>query len=127
MSKILYCDSKGDRRFSALYAVVTLKDGSYSSIECFYQNSKRKADGSHCRKGEAVDHMVLNGKTYEAKYLTWLYEKLWSLYFAQHPDLLAYAATFDVFVDRFKGRAINCQADVIAKFVAQFKKDALIK
>lgn len=113
----LYCDSKGDRRFSALYAVVKLSDGTTTTIEQYYQSVKRKADGTHARKGEHVDHIVIHDKTYPATYLTPLYRKLWIMYFQQNPELLAHAATFDTFVDRFAGRAINSQAKVIEALV----------
>ena len=117
--RTLYCDSRGDRRYSALYAQVTLKDGSVTTIESFYQSVKRDAAGNPVRKGQPVHHIVIHGRTYPASQLTALYEQLWRLYFTQHPELLDYARQFDTFVDRFRGRAINCQADVIRKLVQE--------
>ena len=44
--KTLECSSKGDRRFSAFYAMVLCKDGKKRSIETLYQNSKHNQDGT---------------------------------------------------------------------------------
>ena len=118
--KTLYCDSKGDIRFSALYAVVQLKNGQTTTIERYYQSVKRKADGTPCRKGEHVYHIIVNGHRHSATRLTELYDQLWELYFTQHPELLHYAATFDNFVDRFAGHSINTKAKSIAKCVNRY-------
>ena len=115
--KTLYCDSRGDRRFSALYAMVTLADGRRVSIESYYQSVKRTKTGGPAKKGQAVDHIIIKGKRYSPKYLTPLYRKLWVMYFQQNPELFEYAKQHTNFIDRFKGRAINCQADVIADLV----------
>lgn len=120
--KTLYCDSRGDRRYSALYAEVKLKNG-ITTIERYYQSVKRKADGTHARKGEHVDHIVIHGKTYPATYLTPLYRKLWIMYFQQNPELLEYASQFDNFIDRFAGRSINSQAKVIESLVIKYKSN----
>lgn len=122
----LYCDSKGDRRFSALYAVVKLSDDTTTTIERYYQSVKRKADGTSTRKGEHVDHIVIHGKTYPPSMLTPLYKRLWEMYFDQNPQLLEYASQFDTFIDRFAGRAINTQAKVIEALVNK-KRSAMNK
>lgn len=51
-----------------------------------------------------------------------MYKGLWIMYFSDHPDLLEYASGFDEFVDIFKGKSINCQADVIAELVRDKEK-----
>ena len=116
----LYCDSRGDKRFSALYAYVDI-DGVKDSIESFYQNAKRDSDDKIPGKGKSVAYFIWKDKKYEPEYLSNLYEDLWRLYFKQNPDLLEYAKQFDNFVDRFRGKSINCQADVIAKIVEEKK------
>lgn len=45
MGKVLECSTRGDKRFSAFCAYITT-NGKTDSIEHFYQNSKRTADGS---------------------------------------------------------------------------------
>lgn len=117
----LYCDSRGDIRFSAFYAYVEI-DGVKDTIEHFYQNAKRDENGKIPGKGKSVAYFIWKDKKYEPEYLSNLYEDLWRLYFEQNSDLLEYAKQFDNFVDRFKGRCINCQADVIAKIVNESKE-----
>lgn len=117
MNKTLYCDSKGDKRFSAFYAMVSVNGRPKRSIESIYQSIKRDKYGNIPGKGKIVDHCIIEGKHYPPSKLTWAYHKLWELYFEQNPKLLQYAQQFDTFVDRFKGKAINCQADVIKELV----------
>lgn len=116
----LYCDSRGDKRFSALYAYVDIDDVK-DSIEHFYQNAKRDENDNIPGKGEPVAYFIWKDKKYESEYLSNLYEDLWRLYFKQNPDLLEIASKYDVFIDRFRGKSINCQADVIAKIVNESK------
>lgn len=117
----LYCDSRGDKRFSALYAVVQFKDGHRETIEHFYQGCKRTKDCHPARKGAFVDHIVINGEALPASYLTPLYQQLWEMYFKQNPELLVYASQFDTFIDRFAGRSTNTQAKSIEKIVLRYK------
>jgi hypothetical protein len=119
--KILQCDSKGDKRFSAFYAKVSIKDRKPISIEKYYQSIKRDENGKIPGKGKTVDHCIIEGKRYPASKLTWAYRRLWKLYFEQNPELLRYAEQFDEFTDRFKGKAINCQSDVIRDLVNEHK------
>jgi len=120
MSKILECSTAGDDRFSAFKAHV-LFHGEYDTIENFYQNCKRDENNKIPGKGKPVHHVYWYGKTYPAEALSVIYGELWRLYFKQRPYLLDYAKGFDKFTDRFKGKAINCQADVIAKLVKEMK------
>lgn len=120
MEKILYCDSRGDKRFSAFYAKVIINNQE-RSIEDWYQSAKRTADGSIPGKGKPVDHLEWFGVIYDVTYLSNLYLNLWKLYFFQHQDLLEVAAQYDVFIDRFKGSSVNNQGDAIAQIVASYK------
>lgn len=120
--KVLYCDSRGDKRFSAFYAKVNL-DGIIDSIENFYQNSKRDEYGNIPGKGRKVSYMVFRSKKLPANKLTDFYKYLWKLYFQQNPELLEYASQFEEFIDRFKGKCINCQADVIKELVNKYLND----
>ena len=112
MSRVLECSSAGDKRFSALYARVTIK-GVEDTIERHYQNCKRSWDGKVCGKGKKVDYIVINGINLKPNYLTYFYKCLWYIYFMEHPELLSVIAEYDEFTDKFRGKAINCQADVV--------------
>ena len=114
--KILECSSAGDKRFSSLYALVDVF-GVTESIESHYQAVKRNKKGNYCRKGEKVDHIIIKGKKLEPKYLTPYYILLWVKYLDKHPELVEYASQFDEFNDKFRGKSINCQADVIRAYV----------
>lgn len=118
--KILECSSKGDKRFSSLYAKVKVF-GKYDSIENHYQLCKRFGDyipktWGDC-KGRRPAHIHLNGIDMDIKYLTPFYKLLWCKYLDKHPSLVEYAKQFDDFHDMFKGNSINCQADVIRQYV----------
>lgn len=120
MKKTLQCHSKGDKRFSALCAKVEI-NGVKDTIENFYQGCKRDIHGEKVAKGQPVDHIVWKGVERPSSDLTPLYEWLWRQYFTQNPQLLVEASNYDEFVDIFKGRSINCQADVIRKIVLEYK------
>jgi hypothetical protein len=116
--KTLECSSKGDKRFSALYAKVSAF-GLMDTIENHYQKSKRNANGATVKKGQPVDHMVLNCHKFSASMLTSWYRLLWVKYLDGNPELVEYARQFDEFSDMFRGKStINCQADVIRDYIA---------
>lgn len=117
-NNILYCDSRGDKRFSAFYAYVIIDDKK-DSIESFYQNSKRDENGNIPGKGKPFSYFIWKGKRYKKEGISKLYENLWRLYFKQNPNLLDYAKQFNIFIDRFRGKCVNCQADVIEKIVKE--------
>lgn len=117
--KVLECSSRGDRRFSALFAQVTIK-GKTQSIEEWYQGSKRDLDGKRVGKGKPFAYIVdpFTGDRLSGKEATSLYRGLWITYLSKNPELVKYAEQFDEFHDMFKGKnTVNCQADVIAAYV----------
>lgn len=117
--KVLECSSRGDRRFSALYATVTIK-GKEQSIEQWYQNAKRTADGKRAGKGKPFDYIIdpFTGDKLPAKDASDLYRGLWITYLSKKPDLVEYASQFDEFHDMFRSSKMeNCQADVIEAYV----------
>lgn len=114
--RILECSSAGDKRFSAFYAKVEV-NGILDSIENHYQSVKRNLFDKKCKKGEKVEYIVFNGKKLSPKYLTPYYKLLWTKYLDKNPELVKYASTFDKFSDKFRGKCINCQADVIELYV----------
>ena len=120
--KILECSSKGDKRFSAFYAKVKMWK-KYDSIENHYQLCKRFGDFTPTTwkdaKGKSPTHIELNGKNYDLKYLSQWYKLLWLRYLDTNPKLVEFAREYDDFNDIFKGKSINCQADVIRQYIKE--------
>ncbi|GMX64532.1 hypothetical protein Elgi_38010 [Paenibacillus elgii] len=52
-------------------------------------------------------------------YLSQWYKMLWVKYLDDNPELVEYAKGFDDFNDIFKGKSLNCQADVIRQYIKQ--------
>lgn len=120
--KNLECSSRGDKRFSAFYAQITIGKRT-QSIERWYQNAKRDKFDNVPGKGRPVSYMInpFSGNKLPAKCLSDFYSSLWVRYFVQNHSLLEYAKTFDTFTDMFRGKCKNCQADVIAECVKDFE------
>jgi hypothetical protein len=123
---ILECSSKGDKRFSALYANITVF-GRNTNIERHYQGCKRFNDMNISKaKGKKPDYIEINGKSLDVRYLTPWYKLLWVKYLDRNPDLVDYASGFDEFHDIFKGKnTINCQADVIRQYIKQGRESII--
>jgi hypothetical protein len=126
--KTLECHSKGDKRFSALYAKVTLNilgQKETKTIEEWYQKSKYfgrdyfpcstiKDAKNYQKKGLKPVGIWLGIEVYPVKYLTQWYKILWIKYFKENPALLQYARKYNKFNDPFAGKnTVNSQADVI--------------
>lgn len=113
----LEVSSRGDKRFSALYAKINF-GGSTQSIEDIYQGAKR-FEGEQLSwkkaKGKTPSSVTINGKELAPKYLSQFYDLLWLKYFSQNPDLLHYARKFDDYNDMFKGKSINTQEKTIRR------------
>lgn len=122
----LECSTKGDARFSAMWARVSV-NGVVDTIENHYQKSKVfKIDGNIVRpktineaknwqhKGNKPIAFVLGKFTYPVELLSMWYESLWWKYLMEHKDLYKYACGFDTFTDSYKRKnTMNCQAEVI--------------
>lgn len=100
--KVLECSIRGDRRFSSLFAKVTI-NGRERSIEEWFQDAKRTADGKKAGKGKPFDYIVdpFTGDKLPGKEAQWLYRGLWITYFAKNPELVKYAEQFDEFTNCF--------------------------
>lgn len=89
--RVLECSSKGDIRFSALFAKIDLF-GAYRTIEEHYQLSKRigKFVPRHVKdvKGKIPTHIHIMGIDYDAKWTLAWYEILWIIYLDNHPELV---------------------------------------
>lgn len=109
---IVECHSRGDRRYSAMFA--RLPDG--RTIEEIYQAAKRDADGKSFggkrqAKGKTPTYLCLNGKlercTPQLRHE--FYRMLWDLYFHYNPQLLPiHCSQFrDIFSERGKVVDVN--------------------
>lgn len=127
-TKVLECSSKGDKRFSALYAKVNVF-GKYDTIESHYQKCKRDEEGNIAGKGKKVHNMIIKKATgpiiLPPTFLTAYYKLLWCSYLDLNPKLVKYAKQFDDYHDMFRGKAINCQADVIRQYIKEGRKSIL--
>lgn len=120
-SDTLECSSKGDKRFSAFYAKITLPNNVIDSIENIYQFSKRfpyQANTIKEAKGKTPHFFVFLNQEYPINLLSSFYEFLWILYFIQHEYFVDYIKQYSKFTDSFRGKSINCQADIINKVKA---------
>ena len=124
--KVLECSSKGDKRFSAFYADVTVF-GRTTNIERHYQGCKKFNDQTVIKaKGKSPDYIEINGKQFDKKYLTPWYKLLWVKYLDNNPEIVEYASQFDDFHDIFKGKnTINCQADVVRQYIKQGRESII--
>lgn len=127
MARILECSSRGDRRFSALYAQVKVC-GRLATIEEHYQLAKRFPWAPrHWReaKGRRPTHLEICGRRFPVSYLTAWYALLWLLYLDQHPELVEYARQFDGFRDSFARPGCNSQAKMIELYVKRGREGLL--
>lgn len=126
--RVLECSSKGDKRYSAFYARVNVF-GKYDSIENHYQLCKRFGEeiplSWRDSKGKTPTHFNLKGRDIDVNLLGQFYSLLWVKYLDENLELVEYASGFDDFNDIFKGKSLNCQADVIRKYIKQGRKSIL--
>lgn len=100
----LECSSKGDKRFSAFYAIVNGR-----SIEEQYQAAKVFEDGStglnwRAAKGRKAVNMAL---------VRALYIRLWKQYISEHAELLEILRQAPGLSDMFGQEGHMCQATVL--------------
>ena len=100
--KVLECSIRGDRRFCSLFAKITI-NGKERSIEEWFQDAKRTADGKKAGKGKPFDYIVdpFTGDKLPGAEAQWMYRGLWITYFSKNPDLVKYAEQFDEFTNCF--------------------------
>ena len=101
---MLECSTRGDKRFSALVAVVNNK-----TIEEQYQAAKVFADGSTgLSVKDARGRTCINYSECAA-----LYSSLWDQYFDEHPELINVIMQYRGFSDMFGKANHACQAKEI--------------
>ncbi len=97
----LECSSKGDKRFSALYARV-----GYKTIEEHYQGAKVFEDGStNLPWREAKGRKPVN-----AEFVARFYSSLWDLYMISNSELLPIIQAATGLSDVFGQKGHQCQA-----------------
>lgn len=119
VKNVLECSSRGDKRFSALYAEVEVC-GKRASIEEHYQLAKRfpwAPKTWHEAKGRKPVYLEICGQQFPVSYLTSWYALLWLLYLDAHPELVEYAKQFDDYSDCFAKPNCNSQADMVRVYV----------
>lgn len=120
--KILECSSKGDKRFSALYAKVNI-DGKVDTIENHYQLAKRFGNAkapTHWKqcKGRKPTHIEFRGRRLPLGKMTDYYNWLWAMYLEQNPSLVEFLKEFDGFNDCFARPGCNNQAEAIRIYMS---------
>lgn len=100
---ILECSSRGDKRFSAFFAMI---DG--YSIEQLYQSNKivdgKLVDNWRDAKGKKADNQ---------EEMRELYARLWDIYFLKNPELYDVILQYNGFSDMFGQKGHACQAEEI--------------
>lgn len=118
-TKVLECSSRGDKRFSPIYAKVAIH-GKEKSIEEWYQSSKRSADGKKVGRNEDFEYFVdpyTNDKLSKTE-APYFYRGLWITYLKNNPDLVEFASQYDEFSNIYDGKKIeNSHHWIIAAYV----------
>lgn len=114
--QVLECSVSGDKRFCPTHAKLTI-GGKTASIDRFYQEAKRTADGKQAKRGEPFDHMVdpYTGDKFPASEAPWFYRGLWIEYFTANPDLVKYAEEFEVFSNFHTRKGLENRYDEIIR------------
>lgn len=105
VESILACHSRGDRRFSALYAPLVSMGN--QTIESIYQSRKRDEQQMPIAspKGVRPAWIKADGQLYDAEaHAHAFYLMLWAIYFSELPALLWHARQFNAFQDVFDDR-----------------------
>lgn len=132
--KVLECSSKGDIRFSALYAKVSV-NGITDTIENHYQKSKVFLDNNKFiqydefkkTKGKKPIAFNINGYILPLRFGAMFYHMLWYKYLKTNKDLQKVLCEYDDYSDKFKGNSFVCQADSIRLFMNDSNGNKLSK
>jgi hypothetical protein len=102
----LECSTRGDRRFSAMCAVIAAKDGTFRTIESMYQAAKVFEDGTTgLRWREAKGRRAINQDVCAV-----YYGQLWDYYISRNPYLLDVLRAVSGLSDMFGQPGHCCQA-----------------
>lgn len=112
----LECSSRGDKRFSALYARIKKRGG--SSIEALYQAAKVFPGGV-----TGLSWRYAKGKPpINMEYCKELYSTLWDEYIGENPELLHVLASASGLSDMFGKPGSCCQATELWRIRKAFKE-----
>ena len=124
--RILECSSKGDKRFSSLFARVMVNN-KIDTIENHYQLSKvfLNEDGSFYTasswkdaKGKKPVAFKISGKILPLRFGKQYYNSLWYKYLKANKGLEEVLVQYDDYNDIFKGKdSFVCQADTIRAYM----------
>jgi len=118
VAPFLECSSRGDARFSAFYALVTV-NGVTRSIESHYQAYKRFDDGSTGLHWRAAKGRRAVNKEAAAEF----YALLWDLYISRNPDLLDVLRAATGLSDKYGKPGHCCQATELWRIKTQDKEE----
>lgn len=123
---VLECSTKGDKRFSAMCAKVSVHD-KFDTIESHYQKSKvfQDKNGTYytCKrwesaKGKKPVACKIGNVVLSTEYLSMFYELLWYKYLKNNEYLIEVLAKFDEYQDMFRSKkSMVCQADTIREYM----------
>lgn len=124
--KVLECSSKGDKRFSALYAQVHV-NGVFDTIENHYQkaklfkdkNGKLKQVGDWREaKGKKPVAFLISNYQLPLSFGLMFYKLLWYKYLKSNPELEEVLLEYDDYNDIFTSKTAYCnQAEVIKDYI----------
>jgi len=136
METLLECHSRGDKRFSALFAgPITYKGIRAESIESLYQGSKVVDERPHHElysrpgwmavksdvKGKKPEKFLVGELEIPLHFIKSFYNSLWFKYLDEHPELARVAMEHDNFRDPFAREGSVSQAEAIAFYVSARK------
>lgn len=106
----LECSSRGDKRFSAFFAVVNGE-----TIEKTFQGAKVFEDGS---TGLSIKD-AKGRKAVNQEDVSKLYRELWTQYFDENPELLSVLKRYNGFSDMFGQEGHVCQSTEVWRIYNQ--------
>lgn len=125
----LNCTQNGNKKFHPAYATTTLF-GVTGTIADMYDSARRNKDGSLCDTAHRPDHICVNGRSMDRKYLGIFYTTLWFNYLMTHKELLEELKQYDDYHDGHCEGALNSQASVFRRIreigTANLKKECKV-
>jgi len=118
----LEVSSRGDKRFSALYA--RLASYNLNSIEQLYQSSKQfdLDQPGVDTMGHMKNWRDAKGKTPKnLAFVAWLYDHLWRIYLMEHPEFIAVLIQASGLSDVFGQPGSQCQAVTLWSIREEYK------
>jgi hypothetical protein len=120
-ARVLQCHAGGDKRFSPLYAWVTVA-GQDASIQEHYELAKRWFDAPgprHWREswGKTPDYFAVGTRLFKGDRGPFFYFALWCRYLDGNPDLVTLARGYDGFSSGLAATAGEDPADCLVRYL----------